>query len=50
LPKLRGAQIEGFESVKKLNLKFNQKRQKHGLEPINLEEVCPEDLEMRMKD
>ncbi|TNV78123.1 hypothetical protein FGO68_gene5422 [Halteria grandinella] len=50
LPRLKGAQLEGFESVKKLNLKFNQKRQQHGLEPIDLEKAHPEELLQRAKD
>lgn len=47
---MRGAQVEGFEGVKKLNMKVNQKRQKHGLDPIDLEEVCSEDLQKRLAD
>lgn len=36
--------------MKKLNLKFNQKLQKHGLEPIDLEKAHPEELIQRAKD
>lgn len=47
---MQGAQLEGYEGVKQLNLKFNKKRVKHGLQPIDLSEVCAEDLEKRKKD
>jgi hypothetical protein len=50
LPRLKGAQLEGFDSVRKLNMKFNQKRLSHGLEPVQLEVVCKDELELRLQD
>ncbi|CDW74260.1 UNKNOWN [Stylonychia lemnae] len=50
LPRLRGAQIEGFEGPKKLNIKLNKKREEHGLPPIDLEQQSQEDLNLRLKD
>jgi len=47
---LRAAQIEGFEGVRKLNLKINAKRKEKGLEPINLADECEEDLADRQDD
>lgn len=32
LPRLKAAQIDGFEGFKKLNLKFNQKRMEHNMD------------------
>ena len=50
LQRLRGAKIDGFEGVKMLNLKINRKRKAKGDKPINLEEDCAEDLELRKDD
>eukprot|EP00347_Sterkiella_histriomuscorum_P000312 403376364 len=50
LPRLRGAQIDGFEGPKKLNLKLNQKREEHGLDPIDIEEHCKDELLLRYQD
>lgn len=49
-PRLQGAQLEGFEGVKKLSLSLNKKRESLGLKPISIEEHYVEELELRKKD
>jgi hypothetical protein len=43
-PRLRAAKVDGFESINKITMKLNAKRLENGLEEINLEESCKDDL------
>ena len=48
--RLQGAKVDGFEGVKKIELKINRKLKAKGMSPIRLQEECPDDLETRRND
>ena len=42
--------MDGFEGVKKIELKINRKLKARGMSPIRLQEECADDLETRRND
>ena len=48
--RLQGAKVDGFEGVKKVELKINRKLRAKGMSPIRLQKECAEDLETRKND
>ena len=48
--RLQGAKVDGFEGVKKIELKINRKLKARGMSPIRLQEECADDLETRRND
>ena len=47
LPRLRCAKIDGFEGIKLIGIKLNQKRKQKGELPIDIEKECANDLVIR---
>ena len=47
---MQGAKVDGFEGVKKIELKINRKLKARGMSPIRLQEECADDLETRRND